>query len=472
MARPATRFPVRPTFVAFVCGGVVGACALAWVRPGGPGDRPPRASAIELALDRQIAEVRIENEPLAAAAAKLSAAAGVPVEVHPDVRPAENGSPPRRFSVMANREPLGNVLDALIPPGDEALAWQVDGGRVLIVPTGTNHRPPAVARVYEVADLVGLEPAPRPYVVPASVCFGGGRTAMTPDGREVLAEMIQGVVAPETWRGTGGMYGDIGFLGGRLVVVQDERTHADVARLLAQLRAPAVNLPPAGGARGGRYLYRWDAEVRRWASADPSASVEARLDDPAPALGFEEVRLAEVVRRLADAAKVPILLARSGAAAGNEPGSDELPDRLVTADVRGMTLAEALNVLAAAAGRADDLSWRVDGETIVLSAGASWPGPVVTRVYDVRGLPPPPPAAGSGSTGTTQKASPDHSLVGLLRAQVDPDSWAAGRSAVHALGDALVVTQTWANHTRVRRVLGALRGAAADDRAPRGGGFR
>jgi beta-lactamase regulating signal transducer with metallopeptidase domain/type II secretory pathway component GspD/PulD (secretin) len=194
------------------------------------------------------------------------------------------------------------------------------------------------------------------------------------------------------------------------------------------------------------------------------------LDRRLPEINFEGQGLSDVIDFLRDVSGADFAVDwRALEAAGIEK------DTPVTARLRNITLAKALNVLLGDAGGGKvKLGFLMEGGVIAISTVDGLPKNVVTTVYDMRDLvasipdfdsekdfpfrdgknAPPPTTAPAKPT-----VNPTASLIDLIRSSIDPESWqsAGGHGSIKETDGQFVITQSPQNHQEIVQLLNQLR---------------
>jgi hypothetical protein len=191
---------------------------------------------------------------------------------------------------------LRSVLDMMLRPLD--LGWaQTDHG--IDITTRERADTSSVLRVYNVEDLIGgNRDAPLTY-----------RPWPWRSSLDVLGDLIEEMVAPNSWQGTGGSGEIASFTGSggrqRLVVRQRHSVHEDVRKLLTVLREKPQQTDKSWA---GRILFAIDQKRFR-------AALPQRVS-----VDLEKVPLPKALREISDqlpeASHVPIILDRQLMEAG------------------------------------------------------------------------------------------------------------------------------------------------------------
>jgi len=320
--------------------------------------------------------------------------------------------------------PLATALDVALRGAD--LAWIVRDD-LLEITTSEGAQERLFVHVHDVADL-----------------------ADTADGLQLLIDLIQSSVAPDTWDTVGGE-GSIRPDSTALVISTSLELQRQVAEFLGVLRrlkaTPADARRPLGV---GGY----------WSRVPPAVAARAALAKPVTA-DFHESPLREVTAALAKEAGVPIAVDTREL---EDAGLDgDLP---VTFAVAGKPLAVVLDRILEPL----ELVVDVQDEGLVVTTQEKSEATMTVAVYPVGHL-----GGGDRSVG---------SLAELMTSTLEPVSWdvVGGPAAVRPVdGDVpcLVVLQTTAGHRAVHGLLeslppsrqpGAFAPTLEDDPGTRGGG--
>ncbi len=122
------------------------------------------------------------------------------------------------------------------------------------------------------------------------------------------------------------------------------------------------------------------------------------------------------------------------------------PDSPVTADINGISLESALNVVL----RRLDLTWTIRDDVLLITTPEEAESNLTTRIYEAPDL---------------QLAGGDE-LIRVITKTIEPESWdtMGGPGAVEQVSpngvDALVVRQTYENHRQIEKLFAELRGIA------------
>jgi hypothetical protein len=272
-----------------------------------------------------------------------------------------------------------------------------------------------------------------------------------------VVDLVEQLIAPESWVTNGGRAARARYFAGHLVVVQTWEGHRQVEELLRGMRQAAAGptMPTSPE------LLLWDERQRQWlpAGIDPA---ERALRTVLPEVRVDAATLPAAVDELARLARANILLDHAALEGEFDPG---LTLQLRLHDV---TLHRALEAAVEGFSRAESpLDFTVhDGAIVITSTGKTERQPI-TRAYDLRDW----PYAGAwaershpdetGNYPRTRAEAADE-LVTAITEAVAPDTWRDNggvAGSIRFVADRLVVTQTWRNQEKVRRFMDAMHAA-------------
>lgn len=266
---------------------LVGACVPAWTQPKADVKAkaaPPQAKAAEEVvnekvhkmLEKELAAVEFDDMKFKDAVALFRELAGVPVYVKWNAVRAAGVAFDTRVNIKLQKITAETVLKLILSDVGAAgakLDYIVQGG-VVVISTAEDLSRVAVTKIYNVADLL-LRRGNHPFwsgVVPVTEMYasgtyrgefggardGGGGFFDEEDERDMdrgeetvsraslvtdLAVVITELVAPTSWRRSGGEVGNIRVVGRQLVIHQSHSGHRAVEALLAQLRKGRADTP-------------------------------------------------------------------------------------------------------------------------------------------------------------------------------------------------------------------------------------
>jgi hypothetical protein len=382
----------------------------------------PGDAAIEKALD-QPADFEFIETPLDKVVEKLRAKYGI--EIHLDSRAleesgvAEGTQITHRFKYFTLRSALNVLLQNL------ELTSLVKGGTLLIT---TNSAAETINEIiiYPVEDLI---------LPPESLREPGRRYR---EDYDRLVETIRCAIAPSSW-GDGNNSDAIRAYEGTLVVRSSQDVHAEIADLLAKLRAARdAQFAPAGKPKPASL----PTENRSHSDA-----IDKALGQPVE-FDFHDATLSDVLEAIQEKFKIPVTLDNK---ALEESGVDSMSR--VTRRLHGITLAEALDLLL----RDLELTWVVRNDVLIITTRSACECINETRVY---------PIARLGTPGRPAPHQPTmeryDKLLELVHRIVTQD--VEGSATVVPNAGALVVSHTAGGHEKVVALLSALRTARERDR--------
>ena len=136
---------------------------------------------------------------------------------------------------VSAREALRQIIHAMTNRG---VGYTVSAGKI-VVTTDQDLASYQVVRVYDIRDML-FQPATLPAASPGQQGgggFGSGKTgSQQMDLVNNIIQTIEAVVAPDSWRESGGSIGSIRELNGQLIVNQTVENQLKVYNLLQQLR--------------------------------------------------------------------------------------------------------------------------------------------------------------------------------------------------------------------------------------------
>jgi hypothetical protein len=430
-------------FAAVLLAGVV-AVLVAGLR-----DTPVRRALVappapaEQALERILPEVWLEDVSFEEAVARLKEVGGV--EIFVDWPGLDKAGVVRTVPVTIRRR-NGTLAEALTLVLDQA-AETARSGRLGFSPQGDLVRVASErslglramqVRCYDVRDLVAAQGAAGLRLVES------GKPTNPP---AAIVRLMLDTVAPHTWRDKGGP-GVVQAYVDRLVILQTWENHRRVQNLLAVLRHSSAPSPPPAPAPEVRV---WHDLLKQWTPLD-NGPAEAALERRLPEVSIDADSVEEALEVLHELTGANLLLSDAARRAAFDPR-----DRVVLR-LRDVTLAETLDAMVENCCTWRHLGYTVDRGVIVVTTKEAAARDVFTRVYDLRHWPP------------LRTAAVDQ-LIATLKEDIDPSSWQdrGGRGGVRELRGSLVVTQTLANHDKVRRFMNALGAASATTRPAKQG---
>lgn len=368
-------------------------------------------------LDQRI-EVQFQDHSLAQAAETLSRKSGLPIHLHTAALEKE-GKADLRITGQFASAPLRDLLAEVLP--GVGLTYVVEPRSSSVALKITTHKAadsPLHTAVYSASALLSAD----------GVAYG-----LEADGDSLL-EAIAFAVASNSWSSAGGM-GELSLLGDLLVVRHTWETLEEVARFLSLLErarqlASSHSEQPLVASFGDDHA----ESAKVWAALGRVMEIDLA---PAP--------LSAAVQALAEKAGLPIVI-----------DGQSLKEAGLTRNMRATlplsraTLESLLFHLLAPL----DLTWKIDGDSIVVTTFKGAEEGHTTRLYPVADL-----AFADDPLGLI---GPDFdTLIELVTMSAAPESWPEnGRDAECILG-AMVIRQTATVHRRIDRLLTAWRRARA-----------
>lgn len=408
-------------------------------------------SAAELAMDRVLPEVWLDNVPFTDAVARVAKLAGIEIVLALDAAAAIELRP---VTVRARNQTLDEVLSEMLSGRnrDASLGCRPDGGRIVIADESALDAHPLV-RCYDVAHLLGPPDFPLMQWVLVSIptfdtsSDPGADLAIRP---AALRELLMASVAVDSWRVNGGPFASMHCVGSRLVVVQTWAGQREIQKTLVELtrrRAPLKPDEPTGPAV---VVELWNDELGRFVPQSPDKA-DAALRRTVPELSLDAVTLAEAVDELRRTWRADIVL--------QGPILVDA-DARVSVRVRNASLAAALTAVANGRAWPEPLGYGVREGLIVVSTKSQTDAMTFSRVYDVRDL----FAAHAAADPAAERWAISDGLKAAIEEQVAPDTWRPAGGSIFSpreLAGHLLITQTWENHEAIARLLSDLRRNAA-----------
>jgi hypothetical protein len=377
---------------------------------------PAEEAAVMRALDRPIS-VDFDQLTLAGLADFL---AEHDIDAYLDVRALEEagmGSDTPVRPLKVNEVSIRSVLDLLL--GNRDLTFLIRDGRLQITSTDVASVE-LVTRIYPVEDLVRWT----------------DESGTQRDDYDTLIELIESVIDPQTWDEVGGP-SSIGTFQGTLVVSQTERSHEELAWLLAALRE-CRDKQLAGNA------------TEMIATDGPAQSAARRRfaehSQESANFSFEEAPLSDALDSIARQFDVQIVLDLRAIEEAGMGG-----DTPVTTDLRQVTLPVALTMLL----HPYDLTYSLGDEIVLVTTTDAASQMLSVAVYPVADL------VQFGDLRVGGGKQDFNALIELIQQQIRPDTWSevGGPGAIEPSYNtsSLVIQQQDEVHDDVDRLLGGLR---------------
>lgn len=384
-----------------------------------PGPIPDMRAHLEKVLATKN-EVFYVNTKLEDVVADLKARTRLNIEMDWAPLTAEGHGPQDLFTFAAKDISLRAILNRMFDY--ELFAWTVDDDTIWITTRdGAKARP--VTKAYSVAFLADADGA---------------------IDYDELSELVTSSVDPASWRTNGGDLGSIAKLSARksLVITQTYANHQAIADIFQKLsvddRANQPKAaPPAGdgksadGKSGGARPAEYDNLVARF---------ERELAKPAEAQYFCK-RFSDLAEDVEERYKLPALL---DVKALNDDGRG--PETIISGmTLKNLTLASLLDRATSDYG----MRWTIVDENLLITSPDGEKAKPVRLVYSV---------AEFSVDGKIDYAE----FSKLLKSTIDPDSWRdgfrndGGEVAKVSAKRAVVITQSYTNHRKIRALLKEL----------------
>src|SRR4051794_3105460 len=221
---------------ALVGAAVATAVLLVVRRPGGtPLVSALPASEADLAWERPIPEVWLDNVPMERAIVTLCRQASVPVRWDKAALEAADVDLSKPVTMHRRGWPLGDLLQEgvfqLDAPSRSAASdggSAVPDGDAILITSAVAASGRRVIRLYDLADL--LRAKGDLTTVPGRSDYPSPLTVRPVEPIEPFKSLFQDTIAVETWRENGGSFGVIHCVGTRLVIVQSHDAHRQIRR--------------------------------------------------------------------------------------------------------------------------------------------------------------------------------------------------------------------------------------------------
>jgi hypothetical protein len=380
------------------------------ISPELPPDLPgERAALIEVDVEARLAdkipEIRLRDVPLAAAVDLLAGMSTVPITFDPEAMQQLAATLHDPVTVELSEATIGQVLEEVV--SSRGLAVVVEDGHVLLT-FPADRRERLWPRRYTVSDLTGQDQA----------------------AVDELAELVRKLVAPDSWRRSGGR-GSIKAEAAALAVVQTGVVHHEILTFCEKLR----------NARGKplRSKLQNKSSPDRFALAPRPDQAKQALGRPVTANFHQPTPLIEVLAHLGQLAETDILIDRPALAAA---GLSDRTEASVTAEKQ--PLGEALDALLGPLG----LQYRViDARTLQVTTRKAAAARLELEFYEVGGL------LGDQRTGAA--------LVEQIKGRLAGSTWsdAGGPGVLHfdQPSDCLIVLQSQPVQVELQSLLAELR---------------
>ncbi len=378
--------------------------------------KPAEEAAVVRALDRKVS-IDLDQVTLAGF---IDFLIEHDVEAYLDIRGLEEagmGSDTPVRPLKLNEVSLRSVLNLLLDNLD--LSYLVRDGRLEITTSDVASQE-LTTRIHAIEDLVRWT----------------DESGTQRDDSDTLIELIESVVDPQTWDEVGGP-SSMGPFQGTLVISQTDKSHEELARLLAALRE-ARDTQLAGNAT-------------EMIPTDGPAQIAARRrlaehSQDSADFSFNETPLAEALNSIAQRFGVQIVLDLQALEEAGMGG-----DTPVTDELRRVMLPVALSMLL----HPYDLTYLLANEVVLVTTTDVAYQELTVSVYSVADL----VQFGEGKVGGGKQDF--DTLVDLIQQQISPDSWSkvGGPGAIETSYNtsSLVVSQREDVHEELNRLLSGLR---------------
>jgi hypothetical protein len=208
----------------------------------------PVSYPLDAQLDMVLPKVQFQKAPLHEAIHWLRSRADLNVVV--DYRGIESAGIDLNAPVDLDLKSVavGDVLTVLLFTNSvptAALRYEMRGN-IVVITTSEKLAGDTVVKVYDIADIILAERERQRVLYPFTPNPAATQPNPSPNDRrepktseeivEDLTRLIQDSVMPDDWRETGGMYGSIKELSGRLIIDQRRDGHRQIEVLLAAIR--------------------------------------------------------------------------------------------------------------------------------------------------------------------------------------------------------------------------------------------
>ena len=230
---------------------------------------------------------------------------------------------------------------------------------------------------------------------------------------------------------------------------------APVAAAPAPFGAPATPAPGSAGAppapEPSPPAASQDRAVTNERGNEPDNAAEAQLARRLPEVSFDNVPLGDVIDFLRDVTNTNIFVNwRALEAAGVERSAP------VTARMRDVTFAKALEVILQSVGGKKKLGYELDEGVLTISTADETGGTPETTVYDVRPLLTAPAGGGNAAAAAAER---EDAILKMVTGSIAPSTWkeGGGSGTARIQGGQLVVTTTAENQKAVANLLEQVR---------------
>ncbi len=381
-----------------------------------PADADERERKIYEALSKPT-DVDVEEKPLKDIIEKIAQTSGIQIQFDEKALSEAAVATDTPITKRLRGISLRSTLRLLLRPLQ--LTYVIRNG-VLLITTQSEAENQLVIRIYPVRDLLSDEQSDLDF--------------------DPLVDLIETIVAPQTWDTVGGPGSSVALPPGLLVFSQTVEVHDEIAALLDVLRkAREMKAKPPG--------------VSPWLLCDeaPTRTIRKALDTTV-SIEVEEQPLAKVINDLSQKANVQIVFDEKALTE-----SAVATDTPITKSTKDLPLRDTLDLVL----RPEQLTHIIRDEVLMITSQTEAENRLVTRLYPVQDL---VPQLATASGGKTQLDGFDR-LLDLIHATVAPQTW----DSVGGPGSAqpfepivlLVVSQTDEVHQVVEHLLAQVRRVVA-----------
>ncbi len=359
----------------------------------------PDVIDVQSRLGEMIPAIELRDMPFARAIGLLSALSGLPITIDPEAAARLGISLRDPISIRMSGATLEEVLQAIA--ARQGMSFMAEDGRVMVTDQAEDREKTRRIR-YTVSDLINGDKA----------------------AAEQLANLVQKLIAPQSWRSAGGE-GSIETDKTALIVAQTPAVHDQILVFCEKLR----------NARG-RPL-KSNRDPRRFDLTTRFEQAAPALSRPVTANFHEPTKLVEILSYLAQQAEIDILIDRQALAVAGLSDKSE-----ISFVVEDHTLAAALGDLLGPL----KLGYRpIDARTLQVSTQSALDARLELEFYPVGKL------LGKELSGSD--------LVAQIKAAVVPSSWSdAGPATMYfdQPSATLIVLQSPPVHAAIQAFLNKI----------------
>ncbi len=381
-----------------------------------PADADERERKIYEALSKPT-DVDFEEKPLKDIIEKIAQTSGIQIQFDEKALSEAAVATDTPITKRLNGISLRSTLRLLLRPLQ--LTYVIRNG-VLLITAQTEAENHLVVRIYPVRDLVSDEQSDLVF--------------------DPLIDLIETIVAPQTWDTVGGPGSSVALPPGLLVFSQTVEVHDEIAALLDVLRK-------------AREMKAKSPAASPWLLCDeaPTRTIRKALDTTV-SIEVKEQPLAKVINDLSQKANVQIVFDEKALTE-----SAVATDTPITKSTKDLPLRDTLDLVL----RPVQLTHIIRDEVLMITSQTEAENRLVTRLYPVQDLVPQLATASGGKPSTDGFDR----LLDLIHATVAPQTW----DTVGGPGSAqpfepimlLVVSQTDEVHQVVEHLLAQVRRVVA-----------